>query len=127
MRIKLTSVLVNDQDKALKIYTDVLGLVKKSYIPMGEAKFVTVASPEEPDGAELLLEPNSNPAAKTFLEAIFRQRIPLTAFQVEDIQKECGRMKRLGVVFTMEPTNMGPVTQALFDDMSGNLILLYQV
>ena len=127
MKIKLTSVLVEDQDKALKFYTEVLGFVKKTDIPVGEFKFLTVVSPEEPDGTELLLEPNENPAAKTFQKAIFEQGIPLTAFAVEDIQKEYERMKKLGVVFTMEPTKMGPVTQAVFDDTCGNLIQIYQV
>ena len=127
MKIKLNSVLVDDQDKALKFYTEVLGFVKKTDIPVGEFKFLTVVSPEEPDGTELLLEPNENPAAKTFQKAIFEQGIPLTAFAVEDIQKEYERMKKLGVVFTMEPTKMGPVTQAVFDDTCGNLIQIYQV
>ena len=127
MKIKLTSVLVDDQDKALKFYTEVLGFVKKIDMPAGEFKFLTVVSPEEPDGTELLLEPNENPAAKTFQKAIFEQGIPLTAFVVEDIQKEYERMKKLGVVFTQEPTKMGPVTQAVFDDTCGNLIQIYQV
>jgi len=127
MKIKLTSVLVDDQDKALKFYTEVLGFVKKRDMPVGDFKFLTVVSPEEPDGTELLLEPNENPAAKTFQKAIFEQGIPLTAFAVEDIQKEYERMKRLGVVFTQEPTKMGPVTQAVFDDTCGNLIQIYQV
>jgi len=127
MKIKLTSVLVDDQDKALKFYTGVLGFVKKRDIPVGEAKFLTVVSPEEPDGTELLLEPSDNPAAKTFKKAIFEQGIAATAFAVEDIQKEYERMKKLGVVFTMGPTKMGPVTQAVFDDTCGNLIQIYQV
>ena len=127
MRIRLTSIFVNDQEKALKFYTEVLGFVKKRDIPMEEAKFLTVVSLEEPDGTELLLEPNSNSAAKTFQEAIFRQGIPLMAFQVDDIQKEYGRMKGLGVVFTMEPIHVGSVSQAVFDDTCGNLIQLYQV
>jgi len=127
MKIKLTSVLVDNQDKALKFYTEVLGFVKKIDMPAGEFKFLTVVSPEEPDGTELLLEPNENPAAKTFQKAIFEQGIPLTAFAVEDIQKEYERMKKLGVVFTQEPTKMGPVTQAVFDDTCGNLIQIYQV
>ena len=127
MKIKLTSVLVEDQDKALKFYTEVLGFVKKRDVPVGQFKFLTVVSPEEPDGTELLLEPNENPAAKTFQKAIFEQGIPLTAFAVEDIQKEYERMKKLGVVFTQEPTKMGPVTQAVFDDTCGNLIQIYQV
>lgn len=126
MRIKLSSVLVDDQDRALKFYTEVLGFVKKNDIPVGEARWLTVVSPQGPDDIELLLEPNSNPAAKAYQEAIHEQGIPLTAFAVEDIQKEHERMKRLGVVFRTEPTRMGPVTVAVFDDTCGNLIQLYQ-
>ena len=127
MKIKLTSVLVDDQDKALKFYTEVLGFVKKKDFPVGQFKWLTVVSPEGPDDIELLLEPNDNPAAKTFQKAIFEQGIPLTAFAVEDIQKEYERMKRLGVVFRMEPTKTGEATVAVFDDTCGNLIQLYQV
>ena len=127
MKIKLTSVMVDDQDKALKFYTEVLGFVKKQDVPVGEFKWLTVVSPEEPDDTELALEPNENPAAKTFQEALFEQGIPLTAFAVEDIQKEHERMKKLDVVFIIEPTKTGPVTQAVFDDTCGNLIQLYQV
>jgi catechol 2,3-dioxygenase-like lactoylglutathione lyase family enzyme len=127
MKIKLSSVLVDDQDKALKFYTEVLGFVKKMDMPVGKFKWLTVVSPEGPDDIELLLEPNENPAAKTFQEAIFKQGIPLTAFAVEDIQKEYERMKKLGVVFSKEPTKMGPTTVAVFNDTCGNLIQLYQV
>ena len=127
MKIKLSSVFVDNQDKALKFYTEVLGFVKKRDIPAGEFSFLTVVSPEEPEGTELLLEPNDNPAARTFQKAIFEQGIPATAFEVDDIQKEYERMKNLGVVFTMEPTPAGPVTLAIFDDTCGNLIQLYQV
>jgi len=127
MKIKLNSVIVDDQDKALKFYTEVLGFVKKQDFPVGQFKWLTVVSPEEPDGTELVLEPDDNPAAKTFKKAIFEQGIPLTAFAVEDIQKEYERMKKLGVVFTQEPTKMGPVTQAVFNDTCGNLIQIYQV
>ncbi|HZS09066.1 MAG TPA: VOC family protein [Blastocatellia bacterium] len=127
MKIKLTSVLVDDQEKALKFYTEVLGFVKKNDIPLGEARWLTVVSPEGPDDIELLLEPNSNPAASTFQIAIFEQGIPLTAFAVDDIQKEYERMKGLGVAFRSEPTKMGPATVAVFDDTCGNLIQLYQV
>src|SRR5215212_5981608 len=97
MKIKLTSVLVDNQAKALTFYTEILGFVKKADFPVGEFKWLTVVSPEEPDGTELLLEPNDNPAAKTFQKAIFEQGIPLTAFMVDDIQKEYERMKKLGV------------------------------
>jgi catechol 2,3-dioxygenase-like lactoylglutathione lyase family enzyme len=127
MKIKLSCVFVDDQDKALKFYTEVLGFVKKSDIPLGKFKWLTVVSPDEPDGTELLLEPSDNPAAKTFKKAIFEQGIPLTAFAVEDIQAQYERMKKLGVVFKMAPTKMGAVTQAVFDDTCGNLIQLYQV
>ncbi len=127
MKIKLNSVFVEDQDRALKFYTGVLGFIKKNEIPLGEFKWLTVVSPKEPDGTELVLEPNNNSAAKTFQSAIFQQGIPLTAFAVEDIQKEHERMKKLGVVFTVEPTKAGPTTVAVFDDTCGNLIQLYQV
>jgi catechol 2,3-dioxygenase-like lactoylglutathione lyase family enzyme len=127
MKIRLNSVFVDDQDKALKFYTEVLGFEKKHDFPVGQFKWLTVVSPEEPDGTELLLEPNDNPAAKTFQEAVFEQGIASTAFAVEDIQKEYERMKRLGVVFSMEPTRTGPATVAVFDDTCGNLIQLYQV
>ncbi|MCL5999769.1 MAG: VOC family protein [Chloroflexi bacterium] len=126
MKIKLTSVLVDDQDKALKFYTEVLGFVKKADFPVGQFKWLTVVSPEGPDDIELLLEPNDNPAAKTFQEAIFKQGLPLAMFAVEDIQKEYERMQKLGVAFSMAPTNMGPVTAAVFDDTCGNLIQLVQ-
>ena len=126
MKIKLTSVLVDDQDKALKFYTEVLGFVKKKDFPVGQFKWLTVVSPEGPDDIELLLEPNDNPAAKTFQKAIFEQGIPLTAFAVEDIQKEYERMKVLGVAFSTPPTHMGPATVAVFDDTCGNLIQLAQ-
>ncbi len=126
MKIKLSSVLVDDQDKALKFYTEVLGFVKKTEFPVGEFKWLTVVSPEEPDGTELLLEPDENPAAKAFKKALFEQGIPLTAFQVDDIQKEYKRLKKLGVEFMQEPTKTGPTTQAVFDDTCGNLIQIYQ-
>lgn len=127
MKIQLCSVLVSDQDEALRFYTEVLGFVKKRDIPLGEARWLTVVSPEGPDDIELLLEPNSNPAAKTYQIAIFEQGIPLTAFAVDDIQKEYARLKKLGVEFTMEPTNMGTTTIAVFNDTCGNLIQIYQV
>ena len=126
MRINLTSVLVDNQDKALKFYTDVLGFVKKEDVPIGEFKWLTVVSPDAPDGTELLLEPNDNPASQTFQKSIFEQGIPLTSFAVDDIQQEYERMKQLGVVFTQTPTNMGPVTVAVFEDTCGNLIQIAQ-
>jgi catechol 2,3-dioxygenase-like lactoylglutathione lyase family enzyme len=127
MKIKLTSVIVDDQGKALKFYTEILGFVKKTDIPAGEARWLTVVSPEGPHDIELLLEPNSNPAAKTFQEALFTRGIPLTAFAAEDIQEEYKRLKQKGVTFRMEPTKAGPVTLAVFEDTCGNLIQLYQV
>jgi predicted enzyme related to lactoylglutathione lyase len=126
MKIKLSSVFVDNQDKALNFYTQVLGFVKKNEIPLGEARWLTVVSPEGADDIELLLEPNSNPAAKTFQQAIFTQGIPLTAFAVEDVEKEYERMTKLGVVFHQKPTNVGPTTIAVFNDTCGNLIQLYQ-
>jgi len=126
MKIQLSSVLVEDQEKALKFYTLVLGFAKKRDLPAGAARWLTVVSPEGPDDIELLLEPNSHPAAKVFQAAIFKDGIPLTAFAVENIQREFERMKKLGVVFKTEPTKMGPVTIAVFDDTCGNLIQIYQ-
>lgn len=127
MRIKLSSVLVDDQDKAVKFYTDVLGFVKKMDIPMGNFRWLTVVSPEGPDDIELVLEPNENPAAKTFQAAIFKQGIPLTAFAVDSVQEEYKRLKNMGVVFRSGPTKVGPTTIAVFDDTCGNLIQIYQV
>lgn len=127
MKINLTSVFVDDQDKALKFYTEILGFVKKMDMPAGEFKWLTVVSPEEPDGVQLLLEPNNNPAAKAYQKAIFEQGIPATSFAVDDIQQEYDRMKKLGVMFTQEPTPMGPVTVATLDDTCGNLIQLAQM
>ncbi|MEO7718195.1 MAG: VOC family protein [Capsulimonas sp.] len=127
MKIKLTSVLVDNQDKALAFYTEVLGFVKKTEIPMGEFKWLTVVSPEGPDDIELLLEPNENPAAITFQKALFEQSIPATAFAVDNVSDEYSRLTGLGVRFTMEPTEMGPTTVAAFDDTCGNLIQIYQI
>jgi catechol 2,3-dioxygenase-like lactoylglutathione lyase family enzyme len=126
MRIKLTSVMVDDQDKALTFYTDVLGFKKKHEIPVGEYRWITVVSPEGPGDVELTLEPNANPAAKTFQEAMFAQSIPLAAFEVGDIAAEYARLRAAGVAFTLEPTPMGPVTIAVFSDTCGNLIQIYQ-
>ena len=127
MKIQLTSIFVDDQDKALKFYVEVLGFVKKEDVPVGEFKWLTVVSPDGPDDIELLLEPNDNPAAKTYQKAIFEQGIPHTAFAVDDIHKEYERLKEQGVVFTMEPTESGPAILAIFNDTCGNLIQLYQV
>jgi catechol 2,3-dioxygenase-like lactoylglutathione lyase family enzyme len=129
MQIKLTSVSIDDYDKALKFYTEVLGFVKKRDIPLGAgARWITVVSPEDPDGTELLLEPNADyPAMKALKEALVKDGIPFTAFQVDDIQQEYERMKKLGVEFTMEPTNMGMTSAAVFNDNCGNLIQIYQI
>lgn len=127
MKIKITSVFVEDQDKALRFYTEVLGFVKKQDFPVGEFKWLTVVSPEEPDDVELLLEPNDNPAAKTYQKALFEQGIAQTGFAVEDINKEYERLKGLGVAFMMEPTDAGTAVIAVFNDTCGNWIQLYQV
>ena len=126
MKIKLSSVIVDDQDEALKFYTDVLGFIKKNDFPAGEARWLTIVSPQGPDDIELLLEPNINPAAKTYQKALYEQGIPLTAFAVDDVQSEYERMKKRGVVFTMIPIKTGEATIAVFDDTCGNLIQLYQ-
>jgi glyoxylase I family protein len=126
MRIKLTSIMVDNQDKALKFYTEILGFKKKHDIPMGEYKWLTVVSPEGAQDLELSIEPNANPAAKTFQEAMFSQKIPLAAFEVADMTKEYARLKGAGVVFTREPSKAGPVIIAVFSDTCGNLIQLYQ-
>ena len=122
MKINLTSVLVDDQDKALAFYTDVLGFEKKTEIPMGEFRWLTVVSPEAPDGPELVLEPDAHPAARPFKQALVADGIPFTSFAVDDVHAEHARLANLGVTFTQEPTAMGPVTTAVFDDTCGNLI-----
>jgi len=129
MKIKLSSVPIGDYDKALKFYTEVLGFVKKHDIPLGEGvRWITVVSPEEPNGTELLLEPNVDyPAMKALRESLVKDGIPYTAFLVDDVQQEYERLKDKGVVFTMEPTNMGMTTAAVFDDTCGNLIEIYQL
>jgi catechol 2,3-dioxygenase-like lactoylglutathione lyase family enzyme len=126
MRIKLTSIMVDDQDKALRFYTEVLGFRKKHDIPVGEYRWITVISPEGPDDLELVLEPNANPAGKAFQEAMFSQGIPLAAFEVTDIAGEFARLSAKRVAFTRQPTQAGPVTLAVFADTCGNLIQLYQ-
>lgn len=122
MKISLTSVYVDDQDKALAFYTDVLGFTKKNEIPLGEHRWLTVVSAEDPDGVELVLEPDQHPAAKVFKEALVADGIPFTAFTVPDVKAEYERLKARGVVFTQEPLQMGPVTVAVLDDTCGNLI-----
>jgi len=122
MRINLSSVLVDDQDKALAFYTDVLGFVKKTEIPLDDARWLTVVSPDDPDGPELLLEPDSHPAAKPFKEALVSDGIPFTSFAVDDVAAEFNRLRSLGVRFTQEPLEMGGTTTAVLDDTCGNLI-----
>ncbi|WP_026257332.1 VOC family protein [Actinopolymorpha alba] len=122
MRINLASVLVDDQEKALHFYTEVLGFVKKHDIPLGEDRWLTVVSPENPDGTELLLEPSGHPAVKPFKKALVADGIPFTSFAVDDVRAEYERLRGLGVRFTQEPTDMGPVTTAVLDDTCGNLI-----
>jgi catechol 2,3-dioxygenase-like lactoylglutathione lyase family enzyme len=127
MRIVVTSVLVDDQAKAHRVYTDVLGFVTKADIDLGGgARWLTVVSPDDPDGTELLLEPDTHPAAKPFKAALVEDGIPPTSFGVADCQVEYDRLRALGVEFTQPPTQMGPVTTAVFDDTCGNLIQIAQ-
>jgi catechol 2,3-dioxygenase-like lactoylglutathione lyase family enzyme len=132
MKITLSSIPVSDQDKALKFYTEVLGFIKKKDLPAGDARWLTVVSPDDPDGVELLLEPNAGyPAMKALKEAFMKDGIPFTAFQVKDVNKEHERLRDLGVKFMNEPITMkenpgGPVTLAIFDDTCGNLIMIYR-
>jgi catechol 2,3-dioxygenase-like lactoylglutathione lyase family enzyme len=122
MRITIASVLVDDQEKALRFYTDILGFRKKNDVPVGEHRWLTVVSPEQPDGVELLLEPDAHPAARPFKEALVADGMPYTSFGVADTQKEYERLKAAGVRFTQQPAQMGPVVTAVFDDTCGNLI-----
>jgi glyoxylase I family protein len=127
LKIKLNAIMVSDQDKALKFYTEVLGFVKGKDIPVGGPyRWLTVISPDGHPDVELVLEPNANPVGRTFQEGLFKQGIPATAFEVDDIQAEFQRLKAQGVVFTMEPSKMGAVTLAVFADTCGNLIQMYQ-
>jgi len=126
MKINLTSVLVDDQEKALRFYTDVLGFTKKMEVPLGEHRWLTVVSPEDPDGVELVLEPDEHPAAKPFKDALVQDGIPFTSFAVDDVQREYERLSALGVRFTQEPLDAGPATTAVLDDTCGNLIQIYQ-
>ncbi len=122
MRISVASVFVDDQDKALTFYTEVLGFVKKVEIPMGEARWLTVVSPVDPEGTQLVLEPDGHPAVGPFKRALVKDGIPFTSFAVNDVRQEFGRLSAAGVRFTQEPAEMGPVTTAVFDDTCGNLI-----
>jgi catechol 2,3-dioxygenase-like lactoylglutathione lyase family enzyme len=122
MKINMASVLVDDQEKALRFYTEVLGFTKKTEIPLGEHRWLTVVSPDDPDGVELALEPDDHPAAKPFKDALVGDGIPYTSFAVEDVQAEYERLAALGVRFTQQPLDAGPVTTAVLDDTCGNLI-----
>lgn len=126
MRIVVTSVLVDDQEKALRFYTDVLGFVKKHDIPMGEHRWLTVVSPGDGGGVELVLEPDQHPAAGPFKRALVEDGIPFTSFGVEDVHAEYDRLRSAGVRFTQPPVDMGPVTTAVLDDTCGNLIQIAQ-
>ncbi|MEM6957270.1 MAG: VOC family protein [Myxococcota bacterium] len=127
MRMYIESVVVNDQAKALAFYTGTLGFVVKHDIPMGEYRWLTLVSPEEPEGVELALEPNAHAASQTFQKALVADGIPFTAFQVDDIKAEVKRLEGLGVRFTQAPTKAGGATMAVFDDTCGNLIQLIEL
>lgn len=126
MRITHTSVFVSDQDRAEKFYTESLGFVKKQDVPVGEYRWLTVVSPDDPDGTELLLEPNDNPVSQAYQKGIFEQSIPAASFGVSDIRAEHERLKSLGVAFAMEPTEVAGVTIARFEDTCGNLIQIVE-
>lgn len=127
LRMHVMSVMVDDQRKALAFYTDVLGFVKKTEIPMGEVSWLTVVSPDAPNGMELSLEPDSHPAARPFKQALVEDGIPFTSFAVDDVQAEYERLSARGVRFTQLPTNLGPVIVATLDDTCGNLLQLAQL
>jgi len=127
VRIGLTSILVDDQDKALRFYTDVLGFVKKHDVPLGAHRWLTVVSPDDPDGVELVLEPDEHPAARPFKRALVEDGIPFNSFDVKDVNAEYQRLVAAGVHFTQPPVDMGSVTTAVFDDTCGNLIQMAQM
>ncbi|HEV8571327.1 MAG TPA: VOC family protein [Actinoplanes sp.] len=122
MKIYITNVFVDDQDKALRFYTEILGFEKKDEVPLGADRWLTVVSPQEPEGPELLLEPDSHPAVRPYKQALVADGIPAASFAVADVFAEVGRLQGLGVKFTQEPLQMGPVVTAVFDDTCGNLI-----
>lgn len=124
MKIGVTSVFVDDQDKALSFYTGILGFIKKEEIPMGPVRWLTVVSPEEPEGTQLSLEPDGHPAVGPYKKALVEDGIPCICLSVEDVRKEHERMHQAGVRFTQQPTQMGPVMTAVFDDTCGNLIMI---
>ena len=127
MKVRITSVMVDDQKKAMKFYTEILGFLKKTDVPMGEYSWLTVVSKEEPDGVEVLLEPMGFAPARVYQKALKDAGIPLTQFYVDNIQSEYERLEKLGVKFSMKPTQMGPVTVAVFDDTCGNNMQLIQL
>ena len=126
MKIVLTSILVDDQEKALRFYTNVLGFLKKTDIPMGEHRWLTVVSPDDPAGPQLVLEPDAHPAVKPFKRALVEDGIPFASFAVKDVQAEYQRLQSAGVRFTQPPVDMGPVTTAVLDDTCGNLVQIAQ-
>ncbi|WP_019630522.1 VOC family protein [Actinomadura atramentaria] len=126
MRIQLASVFVDDLDKALRFYTETLGFVKKTDLDLGGARWLTVVSPDDPDGTELVLEPDAHPAVRPYKEALVEDGIPAASFAVDDARAEFRRLRDLGVRFTQEPVQMGPVTTAVLDDTCGNLIQIHQ-
>jgi catechol 2,3-dioxygenase-like lactoylglutathione lyase family enzyme len=126
MKIIVTSIFVQDQDKALEFYTETLGFVKKHDVPSGEYRWITLVSPDDQNGTELLLEPNAHPAAKEYQKKLFADGIPVTMFGVTDIRKEYTRLMEKNVKFTIEPTEMDQVTIAVFDDTCGNLIQMIE-
>ena len=126
MKIIVTSIFVENQDKALEFYSETLGFVKKHDVPAGEFRWITLVSPDNQGGTELVLEPNDNQAAKDYQKRLFEQGIPVTMFGVDDVRKEYDRLLKHGVKFTMEPTKMGNVTISVFDDTCGNLIQIIQ-
>lgn len=126
MRIKLVSVLVEDQEHALRFYTETLGFEKKMDLPAGEYRWLTVVSPEEPNGTEVSLEPNVHPAANTYQKAIYEAGIPMTSFEVDNVSAEHARLEAKGVRFTMAPTEAGETVVAILDDTCGNLIQIHQ-
>ncbi|MDQ6778341.1 MAG: VOC family protein [Actinomycetota bacterium] len=124
MRLHLTSVYVDDQDQALRFYTGILGFEKREELPVGEYRWLTLVPPGEPNGTQLLLEPDAHPAVKPFKDALVDDGIPFTSFAVDDVHAECERLRSLGVRFTQEPTDIGPATTAVFEDTCGNLIAI---
>jgi catechol 2,3-dioxygenase-like lactoylglutathione lyase family enzyme len=127
MRIYVTSVFVDDQAKALKFYTEILGFRLKNDVPVGEHRWLTVVSAQEPEGTELLLEPDARPAVRAYKEALVKDGIPAASFQVDDLHAECGRLRNLGVAFALEPMDAGPVRMAILEDTCANLIQLVEI